>query len=90
MTHDIRTTRGRPPKARPGPATLKHIEQVYRDLKTNYPHGIFVQIAREFIPNSRAKRNRPQVTTYFANPEGYSIDCWHRIFKAIAVVKARY
>ena len=82
--------RGREPSTHPGPATLKHIEQVYRGLKTNYPHGIFTQIAREFAPNSRAKHNRPQVTVYFANPEDYSIDCWHRIFKAIAVVKARY
>ena len=85
-----KSKRGRPPKARPGPATMKHIEQVYRDLKTNYPHGIFVQIAREFNPNSREKRNCPPMTTFFTSPEKYSIDVWHRLFKAIAVVKARY
>ena len=81
---------GRKPKARPGPATLKHIEAVYKDLKTNYPHGIFVQVARELNPNSREKRNCPSMTTYFTQPEKYSIDFWHRVFKAIAAVKARY
>lgn len=86
----MESKRGRKPSTHPGPATTKHIEQVYRDLKTNYPHGIFVQIAREFNPNSREKRNRPPMTPYFANPEKYSIGVWHRIFKAIAVVKARY
>ena len=90
MTHAIRTKRGRPPKARPGPATTKHIEQVYKDLKTNYPHGIFTQIGKEFRPNSRDKHGYPTMTEYFRNPEKYSIALWHRIFKAIAVVKARY
>ena len=82
--------RGPKSKAHPGPATIKHIEEVYKDLKTNYPHGIFVQIAREFNPSSREKRNCPQMSVYFSNPENYSIDSWYRIFKAIAVVKARY
>lgn len=81
---------GRKSKNRPGPATVKHIQEVYKDLKTNYPHGIFAQIGREFTPNSREKRNCPPMATYFAYPEKYSIDIWHRIFKAIAVVKARY
>ena len=81
---------GRKPKARPGPATIKHIKEVYKDLKTNYPRGIFVQIGREFAPNSREKHNRPPMAAYFTNPEKYSIDYWNRIFKAIAVVKARY
>ena len=82
--------RGPKQKARPGPATIKHIEEVFKDLKTNYPHGIFTQIAKEFIPNSREKRGYPQINIYFAHPEKYSTDIWHRIFKAIAVVKARY
>lgn len=81
---------GRKPKERPGPATIKHIKEVHKDLKTNYPHGIFVQIGREFTPNTREKRNSPPMTAYFTNPEKYSIDFWNRIFKAIAVVKARY
>ena len=81
---------GRKPKERPGPATIKHIKEVHKDLKTNYPHGIFTQIAKEFIPNSREKRGYPQINMYFAHPEKYSTDIWHRIFKAIAVVKARY
>lgn len=85
-----KSKRGRKTKARPGPATIKHIEEVFKDLKTNYPHGIFVQIGKEFIPNSREKRNRPPMNTYFTSPEKYSIDFWHRLFKAIAVVKARY
>lgn len=81
---------GRKPKTRPGPATVKHIEAVYKDLKTNYPHGIFTQIAKEFLPNSREKRGYPQMSMYFGYPERYSLDVWHRIFKAIAAVKARY
>ena len=85
-----KSKRGAKPKARPGPATLKHIDEVYKDLKTNYPHGIFTQIAKEFIPNSREKRGYPQVNMYFSNPEIHSIDVWHRIFKAVAAVKARY
>ena len=85
-----KSKRGAKPKARPGPATVKHIEEVYRDLKTNYPHGIFTQIAKEFIPNSREKRGYPQINIYFAHPEKYSTDIWYRIFKAIAAVKARY
>ena len=81
---------GRKPGTHPGPATLKHIEEVYKDLKTNYPHGIFTQIGKEFRPNSCDKRGYPTMTTYFLNPEKYSITLWHRIFKAIAAVKARY
>lgn len=77
-------------KTRPGPATVKHIEEVYKDLKANYPHGIFTQIAKEFLPNSREKRGYPQMSMYFGNPEKYSLDVWHRIFKAVAAVKARY
>ena len=50
---------GRKPKERPGPATIKHIKEVHKDLKANYPHGIFVQIGREFTPNTREKRNSP-------------------------------
>lgn len=86
----MKTKRGPKLKTRPGPATVKHIEEVYKDLKTNYPHGIFTQIGKEFLPNSREKRNCPPMATYFAYPEKYSIALWHRIFKAIAVVKARY
>lgn len=86
----MQSKRGRKPKTRPGPATLKHIEEVYKDLKTNHPHGIFIRIAREFNPNSRVKNNRPSMTPYFNNPESYSLDFWHRVFKAIAAVKARY
>ena len=86
----MKSKRGRKPTAHPGPATLKHIETVFKDLKTNYPHGIFVRIAKEFNPNSREKRNYPQISVYFANPEKYSLDLWHRIFKAVAAVKARY
>ena len=88
--HKPKTKAGRKPKERPGPATIKHIKEVYKDLKTNYPRGIFVQIGREFTPNSREKHNRPPMAAYFTNPEKYSIDFWHRIFKAIAVVKAHY
>lgn len=88
--HKPKAKAGRKPKTRPGPATIKHIEEVYKDLKTNYPHGIFNQIGYEFAPNAREKRYRPPMVAYFTNPEKYSIDYWHRIFKAIAVVKARY
>lgn len=70
----MKSKRGRKPTAHPGPATLRHIEEVHKDLKTNYPRGIFVQIVREFTPNSREKRNRPPLTTYFTSPEKYSID----------------
>ena len=86
----VKSKRGRKSKKRPGPATIKHIKEVHKDLKTNYPHGIFVQIARELTPNSREKRNCPSMTAYFTSPEKYSIDFWNRVFKTIAVVKARY
>ena len=86
----MKSKRGRKPTAHPGPATLKHIEEVHKDLKTNYPRGIFGRIARELNPNSRSKHNSPSVGPYFNNPESYSLDFWHRVFKAIAAVKARY
>ena len=88
--HKAKSKAGRKPGTHPGPATLKHIEEVYKDLKTNYPHGIFTQIGKEFRPNNCDKRGYPAMTVYFRNPEKYSITLWHRIFKAIAVVKARY
>lgn len=86
----MKSKRGPKLKARPGPATVKHIKEVYKDLKTNYPHGIFTQIGKEFLPNSREKRGYPTMNAYFLNPKKYSIALWHRIFKAIVVVKARY
>lgn len=86
----MKSKRGRKPSTHPGPATLKHIEEVYKDLKTNYPYDIFVEIAKEFRPNSRDKRGYTTMNTYFASPENHSIDIWHHIFKAIVAVKARY
>ena len=86
----MKSKRGPKPKTRLGPATIEHIKEVYKDLKTNYPHGIFTQIGKEFRPNSRDKRGYPAMNVYFLNPEKYSIALWHRIFKAIAAVKARY
>ena len=88
--HKAKSKAGRKPGAHPGPATIEHIKEVYKDLKTNYPYGVFTQIGKEFLPNSREKRGYPTITAYFLNPEKYSIAIWHRIFKAIAVVKARY
>lgn len=88
--HKTKSKAGRKPKERPGPATIKHIKEVHKDLKTNYPHGIFTQIGKEFRPNSRDKRGYPTMTVYFTSPEKFSIDTWNRIFKAIAVVKACY
>ena len=77
-------------KPRPGPYTLKHIQDTYQDLKMNYPFGIFKEIGHELMPNSKAKKGGPRVSMYFRNPCKHSAQQWHRIFKAIAAVKARY
>lgn len=83
-----RVKAGRPPNQLLGPQTIEFIKATHRDLTQNYPHGIFKEIAREFQPNSTAKALH--ISTYFGKPESFSVTVWHRIFKAIAVVKARY
>lgn len=85
---EAKAKRGRPPNQQLGPQTIEFIKATHRDLTQNYPHGIFKEIAREFQPDSKAKYAR--IGAYFHNPGRFSITVWHRLFKAIAAVKARY
>lgn len=81
---------GRPKLDKPGPASLEAIKRLHMDLKTNYPHGIFKQLASEYYAGRRKSKYPLQISAMFAEPNRYSVTTWQRMFKLAAVVKAHY